>query len=36
MVRLEDEAAGVVLDAGGVQAEVVAIAAWPTPLSRAA
>ncbi|MFI5349554.1 MAG: YgfZ/GcvT domain-containing protein [Elusimicrobiota bacterium] len=35
MVRLEDEAAGVVLDAGGVRVEVAAVAAWPEPLSRA-
>ncbi|MFI5360536.1 MAG: YgfZ/GcvT domain-containing protein [Elusimicrobiota bacterium] len=35
MVRLEDEAPGAALDAGGVRAEVVAVPAWPTPLSRA-
>jgi tRNA-modifying protein YgfZ len=34
MVRLEDETAGTMLDAGGVSAEVVAVPAWPTPLSR--
>jgi folate-binding protein YgfZ len=34
MVRLEDEAPGTVLDAGGVTAEVVAVPAWPVPLSR--
>ncbi len=33
MVRLEDEATGNVLDAGGVSAEVVAIPGWPVPLS---
>lgn len=35
MVRLEDEAAGTVLDAGGSSAEVVVNPAWPSPLSRA-
>jgi hypothetical protein len=34
MVRLEDEAPGTALDAGGVAAEVVALVAWPTPLSK--
>jgi len=34
MVRLEDEAPGTALDAGGVPAEVVAVPAWPEPLSR--
>jgi folate-binding protein YgfZ len=33
MVRLEDEAPGTVLDAGGVPAEVAIIPAWPVPLS---
>lgn len=33
MVRLEDEASGTVLDAGGVPAEVVVVPAWPVPLS---
>ena len=36
MVPVEDEAPGTALDAGGVRAEVIAIPAWPTPLSRAA
>jgi folate-binding protein YgfZ len=35
MVRLEDEAIGIALSADGVRAEVVAIAAWPAPLSGA-
>jgi folate-binding protein YgfZ len=35
MARLEDEAPGTALDAGGVRAEVIAVPAWPTPLSRA-
>ena len=35
MVRLEDEAPGTALDAGGVRAEVVSNSVWPTPLSRA-
>jgi tRNA-modifying protein YgfZ len=35
MVRLEDEAPGTVLDAGGIPGQVVVIPAWPTPLSRA-
>jgi folate-binding protein YgfZ len=33
MVRLEDEAPGTELSAGGVRAEVVTIPAWPQPLS---
>ena len=33
MVRLEDEAPGTSLDAGGVPAEVKTIPAWPIPLS---
>ncbi len=36
MVPIEDEAPGTALDAGGVRAEVVALPAWPAPLSRAA
>lgn len=35
MVRLEDEAPGTILDAGGVPAEVIAVPSWPVPLSRA-
>lgn len=35
MVRIEDEAPGTVLDAGGVRAEIVVVPAWPAPLSRA-
>ena len=35
IVRLEDEAPGTSLDAGGASVEVVALAAWPAPLSRA-
>ncbi|HEX4047711.1 MAG TPA: hypothetical protein VH309_07755, partial [Elusimicrobiota bacterium] len=35
MVRLEDETPGTALDAGGVPADVVAVPAWPAPLSRA-
>ena len=34
IVRVEDEASGTALDAGGVRAKVVAMAAWPPPLSR--
>jgi hypothetical protein len=33
MVRLEDEAPGTILDAGGVSAEVAVVPAWPVPLS---
>jgi tRNA-modifying protein YgfZ len=33
IVRLEDEAPGTVLDAAGAPAEVVAVPAWPAPLS---
>ncbi|MDE2144047.1 MAG: hypothetical protein KGJ84_16685 [Elusimicrobia bacterium] len=33
MARIEDEAPGTVLDAGGVRAEIVAMPAWPAPLS---
>jgi folate-binding protein YgfZ len=33
MARLEDGAVGTVLAAGGVRAEVVAVSAWPKPLS---
>ena len=36
IVRLEDEAPGTALDAGGAPAEVVVVPAWPAPLSRAA
>jgi hypothetical protein len=36
MVPIEDEAPGTALDAGGVRAEVVAVPAWPEPLSRGA
>ncbi|MFI5346009.1 MAG: YgfZ/GcvT domain-containing protein [Elusimicrobiota bacterium] len=36
MIRVEDEAPGTVLDAGGSPAEVVVVSSWPTPLSRAA
>jgi tRNA-modifying protein YgfZ len=34
MVRLEDEAPGTRLDAGGVPADVIPVPAWPAPLSR--
>jgi folate-binding protein YgfZ len=35
MVRLEDEAPGTMLDASGAGAEVIALPAWPIPLSQA-